>query len=99
MLEDLSNEFDGEAVSPAANHLHDVNKDCIKLSTQLAELFHHNVAKLLFLCKRAPPDIQTAVLFLVTRVKQPDEDDWKKLVQVMKYSRATINLHLRLEAD
>eukprot|EP00957_Ditylum_brightwellii_P045862 3479120-Ditylum_brightwellii.AAC.1 len=99
MLEDLSNEFGGEAVTPAANYLHDVNKDCTKLSTQSADLFHHNVAKLLFLCKRARPNIQTAVLFLTTRVKRPDKDNWKKLIQVMKYLRATINLLLRLEAD
>jgi hypothetical protein len=31
-----------------------------------ADMFHHNVAKLLFLCKRARPDKQTAVAFLCT---------------------------------
>lgn len=47
------------------------------------------VAKLLFLCKRARPDVQTAVDFLCTRVKQPDEDDWKKLRRCMAYLRGT----------
>ena len=47
--------------------------------------FHHNVAKLLFLCKRARPDLQTAVAFLSTWVQRPDRDDYKKLARAMKY--------------
>ena len=39
----------------------------------MADMFHHNVAKLLFLCKRAQPDIQTSVAFLCTRVKERRE--------------------------
>ena len=61
--------------------------------------FHHNVAKLLFLCKRARPDIQTAVAFLSTRVQHPDRDEYKKLGQAMKYLWKTITLPLTLEAD
>jgi hypothetical protein len=61
-------------------------------------LFHHNVAKLLFLCKRARPDIQTAIAFLCTRVKGPDMDDYKKLMRVMRYLRGTLDLPLTLEA-
>ena len=60
--------------------------------------FHHNVAKLLFLCKRTRPDIQTAVAFLSTHVKQHNCDDYKKLGRVMKYLRKTFTLMLTLEA-
>jgi len=42
-----------------------------------AEMFHHNVAKLLYLCKKAHPNIQTVVAFLTTRVKKPTKDDLK----------------------
>ena len=62
-------------------------------------MFHHNVAKLLFLCKQAQPDLQTAVAFLCTCVKTPDEDDYKKLAWAMHYLRATAQLPLTLEAD
>ena len=62
-------------------------------------MFHHNVAKLLFLCKWAHPDIQTAVVFLTTLVMAPDEDDYKKLARVMKYLRGTRTMPLTLEAD
>jgi len=33
--------------------------------------------------------VQTAVAFLCTRVKEPDKDDYKKLVKVMQYIRRT----------
>jgi hypothetical protein len=87
------------AASPAANHLFDVNEDGEKLDEETVQLFHHFVAKLLLLCKRARPDIQTAVAFLCTRVKTPDCDDYKKLGRTMKYLRGTIDLPLMLEAD
>ena len=57
------------------------------------------VAKLLFLSKRARPDLQTAIAFLCTRVKEADIDDYKKLSRVIKYIRATKELHLTLEAE
>eukprot|EP00978_Attheya_sp_CCMP212_P041395 scaffold236983_cov49-Attheya_sp.AAC.1 len=64
-----------------------------------ATLFHHNMAKLLFLCKRARPDTQTAVSFLCTRVKGPDQDDYKKLTRLVKCLRATLDMPLTLQAD
>ena len=57
------------------------------------------MAKCLFLCKRARPDIQTAVSFLCTRVKCPDEDDWKKLKRMFQYLRGTRELVLTLEGE
>ena len=84
MLDDLPEDMNGEATTPAGDHLFTVNTQNPKLLDKAdAETFHHNVAKLLFLCKRAQPDIQTAVAFLCTRVCEPDEDNWKKLVQMI----------------
>jgi hypothetical protein len=62
-------------------------------------MFHHNTAKLLFLSKRARPDIQLAVAFLCTQVQHPDMDDYKKLGQLMKYLEGTIGLPLILGMD
>jgi hypothetical protein len=87
MLHEIPADMGGEAATPAANHLFVVNEDGEKLDEETAQLFHHFVAKLLFLCKRARPDTQTAVAFLYTRVKAPDRDDYKKLARVMKYLR------------
>ena len=99
MLADLPVNMDGTAWTPAADHLFTVNPTPKPLPKETAIMFHHNVAKLLFLCKRARPDLQTAVAFLCTRVKTPDEDDYKKLTQVMRYLCATAQLPLTLEAD
>jgi len=37
-------------------------------------------AKPLYLCKQKRHDMQTSVAFLCTRVKEPDEDNYSKLV-------------------
>ena len=100
MLDEIPADMDGEAATPAANHLFEVNEtDPVMLDEPTSVLFHHNVAKLLFLCKRARPDIQTAVAFLCTRVKGPDTDDYKKLTRVVRYLRGTLEMPLALEAD
>jgi len=62
-------------------------------------MFHHITAKLLFLCKRARPDVQAATAFLCTRVKAPDVDDYKKLGRVMRYLRATRDMVLTIKCD
>ena len=100
MIDELPTDMNGHAATPTASHLFDVNnEDPNKLDEGEATMFHHNVAKLLFLCKRARPDIQTVVSFLCTRVKSPDTDDYKKLTRVMKYLRATIDIPLALEGE
>ena len=99
MLAELPEDMAGLATTPAAEHLFKINDTPTHLTDEDAMFFHHNVAKLLFLCKRARPDLQTAVAFLSTRVKQPDHDDYKKLARAMNYLRNTITLPLMLEAD
>jgi hypothetical protein len=91
--------FAGTAATPAAHHLFDVSSSADKLPEEAMEKFHRTTAKLLYLCKRARPDLQTGVAFLCTRVKQPDTDDWKKLARVVRYLRGTKELNLTLEAD
>jgi hypothetical protein len=52
MLEEMPSDMDGEAPTPASNHLFQVNeKDPVMLDDDTATMFHHNVAKLLFLSK------------------------------------------------
>jgi hypothetical protein len=100
MLRELPDDMDGSATTPAAGYLFEVNHNNLEfLDQETADMFHHNVAKLLFLCQRARPDIQTTVSFLCTRVNSPDVDDYKKLRRDMQYLRSTIDLSLTLEAD
>jgi hypothetical protein len=99
MLDELPADMDGEAATAAGPHLFEVNPAAKPLDEDDSTMFHHNVAKLLFLCKRARPDTQTSVAFLSTRVKGPDVDDYKKLSRVMKYLRGTLQMPLTLEAS
>ena len=99
MLAELPEDMEGTATTQAAEHLFKINKEPTYLDEADAMFFHHNVAKLLFLCKRARPDLQTTVAFLSTRAQRPDSDDYKKLARAMKYLQKTVTLPLTLEAD
>ena len=55
--------------------------------------------KLIFLCKRARPDIEPGVSFLSTRTTKPDESDWLKLLKVLEFLKETIDDVLTSEAD
>jgi hypothetical protein len=83
---------------PAHDRLFDIRdkKEVRELREEQALVFHHTVAQLLFMAMRARWDIQTAVAFLTTRVKNPDKDDWGQLKRVLKYLNGTKYLKLRL---
>jgi len=86
--------------TPATNNLFKIrNEDGMKLSKTCSGIFHATVAKFLFVAKRARPDILLAVSFLTTRVKEPDNDDWKKLIRVLGYLRGTMSLCLTIICD
>ena len=70
-----------------------------KLEKQQAEIFHTTVAKGLFLAKRARPDIQPTIAYLCTRVREPDEGDWEKLIRLLKYLNGTQEAKLVLSAE
>ena len=50
-------------------------RDASKLTEEQAKVFHHIIAKGLFLYTRSRVDIQPTITFLTTRVKAPDVDD------------------------
>ena len=55
--------------------------------------------KLLFLCKRDRPNNEPLILFLMTRVKDPDEDDWGKLKHGLMYLKGTLHMKRNTKAD
>jgi hypothetical protein len=78
LLEEAPNDMSGTAATPAVDHLFTVSKDSVYQDDAKLELSHHTMAKVLFLCKRVRPDIQTAMAFLTTLatwVKRPDKND------------------------
>ena len=73
--------------------------DSTRLSQAQSDIFHRFVAKLLFACKRARPDMQTATAILCTRVQEPNQDDWAKLCQCMKFLHQTAQDKLIINVD
>ena len=89
----------GVSTTPATNHVFTTQDNAQPLSKDDAEMFHHLTAKLLYLGKRARPDLQLSVSFLATRVQSPDIDNWKKLGRCLQYRHDTANLRLTLNAN
>ena len=85
-------------ISPAANHLFQVHPDneARLLPEEYDVLFNHFVARLPFMSLRTRRDIQTAVGFLTTRVRAPDEDDCGKLRCIINYLKGTRGLEVTL---
>jgi hypothetical protein len=90
----------GVSSTPASDHFFKIPPPhkAPYLPKEQARSFHHTTAQLLFLlCVQW--DIQMTIVFLTTRVKQPDEDDWGRLKRVLQYLNSTCNLQLMLFAD
>ena len=100
MVDEFSTKFKptDTASSPAAEDLF-AEGTGKKLGTDQAEEFHTFVAKGLFACKRARPDIHAAIAALCTRVSSPNGSDWKKLNRLLRYINGTRNDKLILSAD
>jgi hypothetical protein len=79
-----------EAVaSPTTKSSYNVDEEPRKLNEVERKWFHSKTAKLLYLAKRARPDILTAVIFLCSRVQGAMYEDKKKLKQVLGYLKGT----------
>ena len=76
------------ALTPASHGLFNEGQGK-KLNEERADAYHTMIAKALFLCKRARPDIQPTIAVFCTQVKGPNEADWAKLVRLMKYLNGT----------
>jgi hypothetical protein len=66
------------------------------LSEKSRVYFHSTVAKLLYLAKRARPDILTVVTYLCTRVQHATVEDERKLARVLGYLKGTVERTLLL---
>ena len=82
----------------APDDLLKVNEDAVKLTPTKAKSFHSIVAMMLYMTKWARPAIALAIVFLTTRDREPDEDDWLKLRHLMEYLVSTSGLPLVLGA-
>ena len=91
--------MNGISPDPAKSKLFTVHDTSPRLGYQQAAFFHCMTARLVYAAERAQPDIQVAVAYLCTRVREPTEDDYMKLTKVIKYLPATVYLPLVIGWD
>ena len=63
ILKDLSEDVNGTATTPTADHMFKVRDNAPKLNEERADFFHHVVAQLLFVAQRGQLDLRK-VFFL-----------------------------------
>ena len=82
-LEECFEIFDEEikptTATPASHNLFDIDVEAPVLGKEQSEIFHHIVAKLLFVCKWSRLDVQLPIAFLYGRVSCSTTQDWLKL--------------------
>ena len=83
--------IDTQVSSPANGKLFEVNDDAVPLEGKKKEVFHSVVAKVLFIMKRARPDMELTNSFLCTRVSRSTKEDWAKLKRAMAFMKQTID--------
>ena len=100
VIEEFPDPLRNKVIStPATAKLYEVRNEAPKLDPEKKAKFHRIVAQLLYIVKRARPDLAPAVPFMTTRVSDPDDDDWRKLRHVIEYISSTKDMCLTLEAD
>ena len=85
--------------SPGGHDLFEVNESSKRLNVNKSEMFHHLVAKLLFVTKRARLDIEPTISFLCTRVTKSSDEDWLKLKRLLGYLKVTLDMPRLIGAD
>ena len=91
--------FNGGATTPARTDLFKVDDDAATLDEERKDIFHHIVAKLLFVAKRGRPDLDLTISFLCSRVDKSTEQDWLKLRRLLHYINGTIRLKRFISVD
>ena len=69
------------------------------MSEERMDIFHHIVAKLLYVSKIARVDIDLTVSFLYTKVLKSTEEDWVKLRSLLHYLFGTLDMERIIGAN
>ena len=77
------------AIMPASNNLFEKGNGKL-LDIEKKEIFHHVVAKGLFILNRSRPDMIPMVSILLGRVREPNKHDWGKGLRLFEYLKDTL---------
>ena len=78
--------------TPANKNLFVISANSPELDPNKSNIFHSVVQKLLYITKRARPDIETEIYFLCTRVSKSTLEDWMKLRRVLLFSSTSLTI-------
>ena len=84
-------EVPNAVTSPAVKHLLEINNNSIQLEKHRSEVFHYVAANLLYIMKRAQPDLELTFAFLYKRVSKSANYYWKKLRCLLGFVKGKIN--------
>ena len=82
---------EGIVRSPAQHGLMVVDENSERLDEHRSDVFHSVTQKLLYIMKRARPDLETLLSFLTMRVSKSTVEDWKKLKRGLQFVLCTID--------
>ena len=71
--------------SPENKKLFTSDDDAQQLNDEKSELFHSTVAKFLFICQRARPDIEPTIAYFCTRVSKSTIENLKKSRRLVSF--------------
>ena len=89
-------EESGNAKTPAPAKLFEKGGGGL-MSEDRREVFHSMVMEGIFIAKRSRPDILLATTVLSGRVSGTTKSDWKLLMHLVRYVKATQDLHLVID--
>ena len=90
-IESFGEPLNRKPPTPSKGDLFDIDSDSPRLCKAKSSLYHHIVAKLLYVAKCSRPDIDTTIAFMCIRVSKSTEEDWIKLRRLLEYIQSTIN--------
>ena len=76
-----------------------VQEGITKLNENEAAEPYNILAKSFFNFKRARPDIQLAISFLSTGLKEPDKDDYSNIIHLEQYLKSMQDIQLKLRSN
>jgi hypothetical protein len=99
MIQEFSEKLSGKSRCPWSKNLFKVDEKSPKLSKERSKIFHTFVIEGMFLCKHARQDMLPGTVFLETKVKDPNQQDYMKLSKLMNYLKAMEDEIPRMSAD
>lgn len=97
-FEDFSEEIDKAANTPAKHYMFK-STESIPFSVEKIEIFHHIVAKLVYIPKRARVNIDLAVSYLCTLVSCSTYDYWENPRRLLHYLNDIIDMPRIIRAE